>query len=78
MNILLCLKNQHNTSINCNGKHERKNVIDFVLAYQRQRKVTAQENDNTLVDETERQRFYQELREQGIMVNVDDDPVVSI
>lgn len=38
----------------------------------------AKEDSNKLDDETERRRFYNELRAHGILVDVDDDPTVSI
>ena len=57
-------------------EHRKLNNVDFVLAYKRQRMVT--ENDSKLVDETERRKFYHELQEHGVLVNIDDDPTVSI
>jgi len=57
-------------------EHRKLNTVDFVLAYKRQRIVT--EDNSKLDDETERQKFYQELRAHGILVNIDDDPTVSI
>jgi hypothetical protein len=62
-------------------RHEKLRQIhtaDFVLAYKRRRKSMVKEDGSKLDDETERQRFYNELRAQGILVNVDDDPTVSI
>lgn len=57
-------------------EHRQLITVDFVLAYKRQINVT--ENDNKLDDETERQKFYHELRAHGVLVNIDDDPTVSI
>lgn len=57
-------------------EHRKLNTVDFVLAYKRKQIVT--EDDSKLHDETERQKFYQELRAHGISVNIDDDPTVSI
>lgn len=56
--------------------HRKFNTVDFVLAYKRQRMV--KEDDSKLDDETERRKFYHALRAHGILVNIDDDPTVSI
>lgn len=56
--------------------HRKLDTVDFVLAYKRQRMVT--EDGSKLDDETERRKFYHELRAHGILVNIDDDPTVSI
>lgn len=74
----LCLKHQHIFSSKIHGRHKRTNTVDFVLAYQRLQKITNNRDINKVNDEIERQRFYRELRASGIMVNVDDDPTVSI
>lgn len=60
-------------------EHHNLNNVDFVLAYRRHRKARSKNDmhDNR-TDELERRRFYCELRANGILVNVDDDPTVSI
>lgn len=64
------------SSIKMHVERRTLNTVDFVLAYKRQLKVD--ENDSNLNDETERRKFYHELQAHGILVNVDDDPTVSI
>lgn len=59
------------------AKLRRIHTVDFVLAYKRRRRAEAKEVGARLDDETERRRFYNELRANGILVNVDDDPTVS-
>jgi len=74
MNVLY-IKNR-DSSTKMHVEHKKLHTVDFVLAYKRQRR--AAEDDSQLDDETERQKFYQELRAHGILVNIDDDPTVSI
>lgn len=74
---ILCLKHT-DSSAESSGNRRQANSVDFVLAYDRRRKVATKTNtDNKRDDETERRLFYRELRANGILVNVDDDPTVS-
>lgn len=74
MNVLY---NKHQkSSTKFSDEHRKINTVDFVLAYKRQRLV--KEDESKLDDETERQKFYHALRAHGILVNIDDDPTVSI
>jgi len=74
MNVLYIKHRDSSTKMHV--EHRKLNTVDFVLAYKRQRIVT--EDDSKQDDESERQKFYQELRAHGILVNIDDDPTVSI
>lgn len=69
------LKHRNSSTEIRHRKLRRINNVDFVLAYKRQRRA---EDGGKPNDETERRRFYYELRAHGILVNVDDDPTVSI
>jgi len=70
------LYNKHRkSSTKIPDEHRKFNTVDFVLAYKSQRIV--KKDDSKLDDETERRKFYQELRAHGILVNIDDDPTVS-
>lgn len=68
-----------NSAVESSGNRRQANNVDFVLAYNRHRNVTTrQDADNKRDDETERRLFYQELKANGILVNVDEDSTVSI
>lgn len=78
MDILLL---KHRTfSAKSDEKHRWRNTVDFVLAYQKHRKdkVSQDADSNKMDDDIQRQRFFGELRSHGILVDVDDDPAVSI
>lgn len=68
------------SSIKTNEKHNRINTVDFVLAYQKHQKDKVSDNvaNDEMDDDYQRRRFFCELQSHGILVNVDDDPTVSI
>lgn len=75
------LRLKHRTSsIKSPEKHRWINKVDFVLAYQKHRKdkVSKDAANDKMDGDIQRQRFFDELRSHGILVNVDDDPTVSI
>lgn len=67
-----------NSSTKNHEKQRQINAVDFVLAYRRRRKVADKDQNPKLDEDIERRRFYRELRDHGVWVDVDDDPTVSI
>lgn len=75
------LRLKHRTSsIKSPEIHRRVSTVDFVLAFQKHRKDKESKDaaNDKMGDDIQRQRFFGALRSHGILVNVDDDPTVSI